>query len=282
MGKNGKDYLIPNYVIHALIAGVLFLLVALVLGILMFAAGEEPGQAPQTETARETVEKQSLDERLIVVVDAGHGGSDPGAVAESSGVTEAEINQKMADKLTALLQRHQAELRVEAAHEPGQSATVMERANVALQLDADLLVSLHLNADEGAGGRGFQVYPTPPGRVHHAASLRLAQLMVERVREGTDLPIIGDNGVFYAYYHEVPGGYWQEQVDSVWVDEASASQSPSFGVVENAGCPAVLVEQWFISSRQDMALMNTEAGCDAMAQSLYRAICDYFELAPMD
>ena len=53
MGKNGKDHLIPSYVIHALIAGVLFLIVALVLGVLMFRDNALP-EAPQPDDTQES------------------------------------------------------------------------------------------------------------------------------------------------------------------------------------------------------------------------------------
>lgn len=281
MNKNRPGYLIPNHVIHAVIAGVLFLLVAVVLGMLMFADGG-PLDAPKEEVPREMVQKQAMDERPIVVLDAGHGGSDPGAVSGFSDDIEAEITQIITDKLAALLEQHKHELIVEQAHQAGTYATTMARANTALQLHADVLISLHVNADTNAATRGFQVYPLPPGRAYHSESLRLGQLMTQHVAAQTEMEIQGENGIFYAYYHEIDGGgYWKELVDSAWTDPENPSASPSFGVIENAGCPAVLVEQWFISNPADMALMNNENGRDAMARGLYLAICEYFGLAPM-
>lgn len=274
-----KDPMVPTYVIQAVIAGLCFLLVALFLGILIFAQQGEDAFS-QEETANQdgvqTIEKKKLNTRFIVVLDAGHGGHDPGAVSPG-GVTEAEIVQQVLDKTAALL-ADQPKIQVEFAHPAGTSATPMDRANLAVQLGADLLVSLHLNADGNPATRGFQVFPSPPGRTYHEESLDFARHLMQYIPD-TGVPVLGGNGIFYHYYNELPqGGYWKEFVDSTGPGADVPRKEESFGVVEYGGCPAVLVEMWHISNQQDMSLLYNTRGMDAMAHSLYRAICDYFQL----
>ncbi len=145
-------------------------------------------------------------------------------------------------------------------------------------LGADFFLSLHLNANEEPQAQGFQVYPVPPGRPQHANSLRFAEILVRQVKE-TGVAIQGSNGIFYNYYHEMANGNtWQQQQDSAEADPDEYSDSPTFGVLENCGCPGVLVEQWFISSITDLRRFNNTNGYNAMAQCLYRSICEYFEL----
>lgn len=276
-----NDYFIPNYVIHALIAGFVFLLAALVLAVLIFGIFPEnpkdkEGALPQSAST------QSQDTRPVLLLDAGHGGSDPGALDENEQHIEAEITQIMLEKLEKLLKNHDSQINIQITRQPGEFATTKDRANTAQRLNASLLVSLHLNADTDSSSRGFQVYPVPPGRINHEESLKLATLIAEHVKTETKVPVCGSSGIFYAYYHQGKNGdYWQEIVDSVWVDKENPSQSQSFGVLENSGCPGVLVEQWFISNKEDMALMNNEKGQNAMARALYLAICDYFNFAPV-
>ncbi|MDL2294968.1 N-acetylmuramoyl-L-alanine amidase [Ruminococcaceae bacterium OttesenSCG-928-D13] len=238
--------------------------------------GAKPGAA--AGAGQNLLPGNPLDTRPILVLDAGHGGQDPGAVSADGSVLEAAVTSELVGLVQALLAPHGDELVVVRAGEPDVYATPLERANVASALQADLLVSLHLNADTSPDTRGFQVYPTPPGRVHHAESLRFGELLVERMKE-TNVKILGENGVFYAYYIDTAGGAYNKvlveagQITDPWDDD-------SFGVVEYPGCPAALVELWYISSAEDMALFNNEAGKAVMATAVYRTVCDYFDLTP--
>ena len=53
---------------------------------------------------------------------------------------------------------------------------------------------------------------------------------------------------------------------------------PTFTVVQKCGCPAVLVEECFITNAGDVALVATDAACEAAAQAYYECILTYFEL----
>lgn len=271
---------IPAYWKTALLWGGIFFAVALFFGLWIFedipAAATEQGDGIFS-----SVEKNALDSRPILVLDAGHGGFDPGAVSADGSVLEAEVTQEMVDRVAALFEPHQLELQVVQAHTPGTYATPKGRANTASGLAADLFVSLHLNADTSVHTRGFQVFPAPPGRIHHAESLRFAQLLVERVRP-TGAKILGENGVYYCYYVKTAQGYYEKLLmDSAVANPEDPWDDESFGVVEYAGCPAVLVELWHLSNSADMANFNTESGKDTLARSVYQAICDYFGIQPI-
>lgn len=246
--------------------------------MLLLWIGERPYLRPAANSgAAAALDKSWLDERAIVVVDAGHGGLDPGAVTASGTILETDITQLMAERVMAKLALHSGELEVVQAHSPGTYATPMARANTAARLEADVLVSLHLNADVSEYTRGFSVFPTPPGRVHHKESLRLAQQLVARAAE-TGVSILGQTGVYYAYYLDT-GGYPKVIYDAA--DAPEPRDDESFGVVEYPGCPAVLVEMWHLSSPADMLAFNNEAGHEAMAQAVYLALCDYLGLLPL-
>lgn len=270
-------------------AATLLLLLCAVAVVALMArpAGAHVDEAPQPQDAVDSgaaaqshvpVQKAKLDLRPTLVLDAGHGGNDPGAVDETGTVYENTLNQTVLDKLLVLLAAHEEALRVVQAAAPGTSASIMQRANTAVQQEAELLLSLHLNADTSPNTRGFQCFPTPPGRAHHAGSLRFGQLLVQQVAD-TGVPILGQSGIFYCYYvFGGSAGYAKEVVDAAWVDAENPRADESFGIVEYGGCPAVLIEMWHISSPDDMALFNTDSGCDAMARAIYLAVCDYFSL----
>ena len=80
----------------------------------------------------------------------------------------------------------------------------------------------------------------------------------------------GENGIRYAYY---------DSDDQKHIVEASAAaniRENSFGVLEKSKCPALLVEQAFVTNAEDVAALCEGDGINAAAQAYYRAICAYF------
>ena len=222
-----------------------------------------------------------MDTRPVLVLDPGHGGSDPGAMDATGAFCEAVINREMAMRVAEKLAAHEDELRVVLTVEEGENKTVADRGKVAAAEHADLLVAMHLNGDEDKRVRGFQCFPAPPGNRYHKDSMRFAEYLAEEVKACTDVGIKGATGIFYTYYHEEKdGSYTQNVLDSTWPGANDGSRDVTYGVLQNAKCPAVLVEQWYITNVDDMRLCNNAKGKEAMAQAVYLAICRYFEIMP--
>ena len=134
-------------------------------------------------------------------------------------------------------------------------------------------MSLHANKDGSASSHGFECYAVPPGHDHHDQSLAFArELCAQMAAAGAR--VRGDNGVRYAYYR---GGskMMKESTDT------TAYSYPTFGVLQRAACPAVLVEQCFITNAEDLAAWGDADGCVAAAVCYYRAICAYFGTQPI-
>ena len=56
----------------------------------------------------------------------------------------------------------------------------------------------------------------------------------------------------------------------------------SFTLLEDVNCPAVLAEQCFVTSEEDVAQFGSEEGCKTVARVYYEAICAYFGTQPLD
>ena len=65
------------------------------------------------------------------------------------------------------------------------------------------------------------------------------------------------------------------------IGEEADAAGTTFGVLEQAGCPAVLAEQCFVTNAEDVAAFAGEEGCRRAAEVYYRAICRYFGTQPM-
>lgn len=206
-----------------------------------------------------------------VAVDAGHGGGDPGAVGLAE---EAQLTEQTARQLEALLEAdpNYTPLRCREYDEP---ASAGARGRAAARQGADLLLSIHGNADPDGTAAGFECYPLLPQDERHRDSLRFAGLLAEEIAAAGE-PLRGEGGIRYACY-----AAGAEEKEILEQSETPPDGAQTFGVLEQAGCPAVLAEQCFVTSAEDLARLGGEEGCRRAAEAYYRAICRYFGTDPL-
>ena len=90
---------------------------------------------------------------------------------------------------------------------------------------------------------------------------------------GANLRGTGIAGVRYGYYDENGNKLLRDSSDT------TVYSYDTFGMLKNMSCPAVLVEQCFITNASDVESFGTEEGCKRVAEAYYRAICGYLESA---
>lgn len=97
---------------------------------------------------------------LLVVIDAGHGGTDPGALSSFGGrnYIEKDLNKEIAYKTKKLLE--QAGCRVEMARSNDDTVSLQQRASFANSVNADLFISIHQNSFSSESAHGTEVYYT--------------------------------------------------------------------------------------------------------------------------
>lgn len=206
-----------------------------------------------------------------VVVDAGHGGSAPGAQGI---VTESAMTAQTAQALSAWLEEDPNYIPLASRENFDVTAKPSERAATINAQAPDLLLSIHGNsAPEGSTASGFECYPTVPGRIWHKESYYLAQQLADGMRQA-GAKLRGQGGIRYIYY----------QGDTKQLVETSHTEvrtERSFTLLEDVDCPAVLAEQCFVTSEEDVAQFGSEEGCRKTARIYYEAICAYFGTEPL-
>lgn len=85
----------------------------------------------------------------------------------------------------------------------------------------------------------------------------------------------GHGGIRYIYYQ----GEVKQLVESTHTE---VRDERSFTLLEDVNCPAVLAEQCFVTSKEDVAQFGSEEGCKTVARVYYKAICAYFGTQPLD
>ena len=112
-----------------------------------------------------------------IMIDAGHGGSDPGARGV---VQESEMTAATAEALSAWLERDPNYIPLTTRESYDSTAKPAERAAAANAQDPDLLLSVHGNsAPEGSNAAGFECYPAVPGRAYHQESYYFAKQLAK-------------------------------------------------------------------------------------------------------
>ena len=207
----------------------------------------------------------------IIALDAGHGGIDPGAVGV---ILESELTEATIGYLEEFLEQDD-NYTPRLCREYEENASVAERCEAAK--GAELLVSVHANSDRYASSNGFECYPAPPGRTYHEESLRFARLIVDAIQD-VGITVRGIDGIRFAYYMHNENGESEKTIKES--DDLTVYDAPSFGVVEKPDCPAVLIEQCFVTNANDVAKLGTKAQCKIAAARYYQAICAYFESVP--
>jgi len=173
-----------------------------------------------------------------VVIDAGHGGKDPGATSVL-GFYEKGINLAVARKVAWLL--GQKGLRVKMTRTSDYFVGLEDRAAIANNLRADLFVSIHSDSFPKSTRRGFTVYIA---RSASSSSRRAASAIV-RSMSGTGLNSFG-------------------------------TQTASYHVLTGTRGPAVLVEMGYLSNRREAALLRSSSFQNRLAEAVADGISDYF------
>ena len=256
---------------------------AVTLGVLQTKAAPARRAAGAVSATESTVETKldalapaaKTETKIVVAIDPGHGGVNPNigaedAGSEGSGLREADITLKT------------AQLVCEKLEADGRFAPILttdgteyrkpsRRAELAKAAGAELLLSIHLNYDADSSVAGFECYPATPQLATNADSLRFEGLIAEKFA-ALGLDLRGADGIRYIYFDANDNRYIRESTD------ATPIADPTFTIVQACGCPAVLVEEGFISNTQDVARIASDAGCEAAAQAYYDCILAYFDL----
>lgn len=236
------------------------------------ALSEDVLERQETQVSAEDYRPQVGDPPYRVVVDAGHGGTDPGArgVVEEKNMTAAT-----ASSLVEWLDRDPNFIPLQTRNSYEDTATPAQRAAAANSQAPQLLLSIHGNsAANGSTAAGFECYPAVPGRTWHQESFYFAQQLASGMcAAGAHLR--GQGGIRYIYYLE------NDQKQLVESTYAGIRAERSFTLLEDVNCPAVLAEQCFVTSEEDVAQFGSEEGCQKVARIYYEAICRYFGTDPL-
>jgi len=251
------------------------------------AAVPVPPTAPATEPAAPAV-PESLDRLIIVALDPGHGGEDPGAIGPT-GLREKDVVLQMSLQLRDRL-NEQRGMRAMLTREADFFVPLHQRVRKARRVQADLFVSIHADAFMRPEARGGSVFALSTG----AATSTAAKWMADRenaadlvggvnvaVKDAQVLRTMLDMSTTAQIKDSLRAG--QEvlsRMGRVGRLHKPQVEQAGFAVLKAPDIPSILVETAFISNPQEEALLRDAAWQARLVDALAEGIRRYFQNNP--
>jgi N-acetylmuramoyl-L-alanine amidase len=213
-----------------------------------------------------------------IVLDAGHGGHDPGA--RGSGINEAELVLDVTLRLRDLLE-NQPGIEVTLTRGTDEFVQLEERTAIANRTGADLFLSIHANASRNPQARGVETYflnfasnseAEAVAARENSASGKTMHSLPEIVRAIALNNKIDESRDFADMVQK--SMVRRLSTKNKTLRDLGVKQAP-FVVLIGAGMPSVLAEISFVTNRQDGALLKTGAYRQQIAESLFDAVLRY-------
>jgi N-acetylmuramoyl-L-alanine amidase len=217
--------------------------------------------------------------RFVIVIDPGHGGRDPGALAINGGV-EKDITLAAALALRDLLARD-SRYSVLLTRDRDVYVGLEDRVTLAREAGANLFISLHADAAASRSVMGASVYTISARgeqRVDREAGRNNWRIPIE---DGTPEPVTGILEDLVKRETKTRSAEFAEllipELASAGPVLRSTHRSAGFYVLLAPDVPAVLLELGFLTNQEDARRLNSEAGRLASARAIKRAIDTYFD-----
>ena len=225
--------------------------------------------------------------KFTLVIDAGHGGHDAGALGASS--KEKNINLNVALAFGNYVERNCPDVKVVYTRKTDVFVTLHERANIANRHKADLFVSIHTNAlPAGKQARGLETYTLGMNRANEnfdVAKRENAVILYEKDYEQHYEGFDPNSSESYIMFEFVQDKNMAQSVDLAKMVQKRACSSANrqnkgvkqagFLVLRETSMPSCLIELGFITTPQEEQQLNTRECIDALGYGIFQAFVDY-------
>lgn len=232
-------------------------------------------------------------EKVIIAIDAGHGGQDPGAIGPS-GTREKNVTIAIARKLRELL-NDDPMFKGVMTRDGDYFISVMGRSDVARKQNANFLVSIHADAAPNRSATGASVWVLSNRR----ANSEMANWLEEHEKQSELLggagdvlansqsdPYLSQAVLDLQFGHSQRVGYDVatnviSQLQRVGAIHKRRPEHASLGVLRSPDIPSILVETGFISNNGEERLLASDSYQQEIADAIYNGLRNYFASHPL-
>ena len=221
-----------------------------------------------------------------IVIDAGHGGKDTGALGAVT--NEKDINLSVALKFGKYIQENLPDVKVIYTRSTDKFVELSERADIANRNNADVFISIHCNSTEGTTTvQGAETYVMGESKNEKNLEVAKKENAAILLEDNTDAYDNFDPNSTEAYIiFSLTQSLYQNQslkladkVQRQFSGRAKRNdrgvQQAGFLVLWKTSMPSILVELGFINNANEEQFLNSERGQNLMALALYRAFEEY-------
>lgn len=224
---------------------------------------------------------------FTVVIDAGHGGHDAGAIGKYS--KEKNLNLSVSLLLGRMIEENHSDVKVIYTRKSDFFLTLQERADIVNKNSADVFFCVHTNANNNSSARGTETYTLRANGSRTDGNLEVA------MRENSVMLLEDDYKTRYQGFNpqSVESYIMFDLMQDRYLDRSvqladliqrefvklgrynRGVQQAGFWVLYKSACPSVLVEMGFISNRNEETYLNSDKGQKEIASGLYRAFVQF-------
>ena len=178
----------------------------------------------------------TLNDKKVIVIDAGHGGHDHGAKLDN--LTEKEIVVKIANKIYEY--NDQSTLEIVLLRDSDEFVSLAERVSKINEINPDLVISLHINSNTIKDKSGTEAYVSHKNTKYHEIAKEKAEKLLHAISN--------------------------DNLKSIGV------KSANFMLLKNVNCPSVLLELGYISNENDRKYITSEQGQNEIAANIIKSL----------
>ena len=226
---------------------------------------------------------------FTVVIDPGHGGTDPGAVGRIA--KEKDINLKISKLLAGMIEDEYPEVKIIFTRKTDVQVQLAKRAQIANDAGADLFISIHSNASKNRSARGCETFTLGAGSSAEAKAAAMYENEVilsennfEEIYKGFD-PRSSESYIIFELMRGQDMEMSAELAQLVQKGMVKNSKlgnrgvaSAGFLVLHKTVMPKILIEVGFISNREEEKFIASAAGQKKLAKGIFDGFSEYYKL----
>ncbi|MEY4922012.1 MAG: hypothetical protein RLY17_729, partial [Pseudomonadota bacterium] len=232
-------------------------------------------------------------DRVVVAIDAGHGGQDPGAIGQN-GLKEKNVTIAIARRLDAMLGSDPM-FKPVLTRNGDYFISVMGRSDVARKQSANVLVSIHADAAPNRSATGASVWVLSNRRANsemgnwleqHEKQSELLGGAGDMLANTASDPYLSQAVLDLQFGHSQRVGYdvatnVLNEMQTVGNIHKRRPEHASLGVLRSPDIPSLLVETGFISNSKEERLLGNSAYQERIARAIYKGLRSYFLAHPL-
>lgn len=228
---------------------------------------------------------------FTVVIDAGHGGKDPGAVSANGKIYEKDVTLKVALLVGESIKKNHPEVKVLYTRKTDVFVGLNDRAHMANKADADLFISIHVNAAENRSAKGAETFTLGVEADRTKRNLDIAKrengvILYEENHEKAYANFNPNSPESYIIFEYMQSEYVKESIHiAQYVQENLANDAnrqdrgvrqAGFLVLNATSMPSILVELGYISNAEEAKYLASSTAQMRLSACISKAFDSYY------